>query len=171
MAKKTNKTSHVLNLITGSQPPVASSGETQPSSSASGETQQEGSAAEEPVRVPSANVTVVDPREEGKLSEEIQKNLIRELEKEQKKTCRRAGRTVPGAGRTARTAQEQTKQTQEQPEQPKSSPNKGRDTCTGKTKSRISGRAGISGRAEAGRWSRLPGRKHYGGDPYSGTDP
>ena len=83
MAKKTNKTSHVLNLITGSQPPVASSGETQPSSSASGETQQEGSAAEEPVRVPSANVTVVDPREEGKLSEEIQKNLIQELEKEQ----------------------------------------------------------------------------------------
>ena len=74
MAKKTNKTSHVLNLITGSQPPVASSGETQPPSSASGETQQEGSAAEEPVRVPSANVTVVDPREEGKLAEEIQKN-------------------------------------------------------------------------------------------------
>lgn len=73
MAKKTNKTSHVLNLITGSQPPVAPSGETQ----------QEGSAAEEPVRVPSANVTVVDPREEGKLAEEIQKNLIRELEKEQ----------------------------------------------------------------------------------------
>ena len=83
MAKKTNKTSHVLNLITGSQPPVASSGETQPPSSASGETQQEGSAAEEPVRVPSANVTVVDPREEGKLAEEIQKNLIQELEKEQ----------------------------------------------------------------------------------------
>ena len=83
MAKKTNKTSHVLNLITGSQPPVASSGETQPSSSASGETQQEGSAAEEPVRVPSSNVTVVDPREEGKLAEEIQKNLIQELEKEQ----------------------------------------------------------------------------------------
>ena len=83
MAKKTNKTSHVLNLITGSQPPVASSGETQPSSSASGETQQEGSAAEEPIRVPSANVTVVDPREEGKLAEEIQKNLIQELEKEQ----------------------------------------------------------------------------------------
>ena len=82
MAKKTNKTSHVLNLITGSQPPVASSGQTQPSSSASGETQQEGSAAEEPVRVPSANVTVVDPREEGKLAEEIQKNLIQELEKE-----------------------------------------------------------------------------------------
>ena len=53
MAKKTNKTSHVLNLITGSQPPVASSGETQPSSSASGETQQEGSAAEEPVSAPS----------------------------------------------------------------------------------------------------------------------
>ena len=87
MAKKTNKTSHVLNLITGSQPPVASSGETQPSSSASGETQQEGSAAEEPVRVPSANVTVVDPREEGKLAEEIQKNLIRELEKEQEKAA------------------------------------------------------------------------------------
>ena len=83
MAKKTNKTSHVLNLITGSQPPVASSGQTQPSSSASGETQQEGLAAEEPVRVPSANVTVVDPREEGKLAEEIQKNLIQELEKEQ----------------------------------------------------------------------------------------
>ena len=63
MAKKTNKTSQVLNHITGSEPPVASSGETQPSSSASGESQQEGSAAEEPVRVPSSNVTVVDPRE------------------------------------------------------------------------------------------------------------
>ena len=83
MAKKTNKTSHVLNLITGSQPPVPSSGETQPSAQASGETQQKGSADEEPVRVPSANVTVVDPREEGKLAEEIQKNLIQELEKEQ----------------------------------------------------------------------------------------
>ena len=28
-------------------------------------------------------MTVVDPREEGKLAEEIQKNLIQELEKEQ----------------------------------------------------------------------------------------
>lgn len=102
MAKKTNKTSHVLNLITGSQPPVASSGETQPSSSASGKTQQEGSAAEEPVRVPSANVTVVDPREEGKLSEEIQKNLIRELEKEQEE----------------KHAEEQAEQSREQEEQP-----------------------------------------------------
>ena len=106
MAKKTNKTSHVLNLITGSQPPVASSGETQPSSSASGETQQKGSAAEEPVRVPSANVTVVDPREEGKLAEEIQKNLIQELEKEQ--TEEQAEQ--PG---------EQEEQTEEQTEQPK----------------------------------------------------
>ena len=102
MAKKTNKTSHVLNLITGSQPPVASSGETQPSSSASGETQQEGSAAEEPVRVPSANVTVVDPREEGKLAEEIQKNLIREMEKEQEE----------------KHAEEQAEQSREQEEQP-----------------------------------------------------
>ena len=106
MAKKTNKTSHVLNLITGSQPPVASSGETQPPSSASGETQQEGSAAEEPVRVPSANVTVVDPREEGKLAEEIQKNLIQELEKEQ--TEEQAEQ--PG---------EQEEQSEEQIEQPK----------------------------------------------------
>lgn len=106
MAKKTNKTSHVLNLITGSQPPVASSGETQPPSSASGETQQEGSAAEEPVRVPSANVTVVDPREEGKLAEEIQKNLIQELEKEQ--TEEQAEQ--PG---------EQEEQSEEQTEQPK----------------------------------------------------
>ena len=105
MAKKTNKTSHVLNLITGSQPPVASSGETQPSSSASGETQQEGSAAEEPVRVPSANVTVVDPREERKLAEEIQKNLIQELEKEQ--TEEQAEQ--PG---------EQEEQSEEQAEQP-----------------------------------------------------
>ena len=104
MAKKTNKTSHVLNLITGSQPPVASSGQTQPSSSASGETQQEGSAAEEPVRVPSANVTVVDPREEGKLAEEIQKNLIQELEKEQ--TEEQAEQ--PG---------EQEEQSEEQPEE------------------------------------------------------
>ena len=106
MAKKTNKTSHVLNLITGSQPPVASSGETQPSSSASGETQQEGSAAEEPVRVPSANVTVVDPREEGKLAEEIQKNLIQELEKEQTEE-------------QAEQPREQEEQSEEQSEQPK----------------------------------------------------
>ena len=111
MAKKTNKTSHVLNLITGSQPPVASSGQTQPSSSASGETQQEGSAAEEPVRVPSANVTVVDPREEGKLAEEIQKNLIQELEKEQ---------TEEQAEQSEEQSEEQPEeQTEEQTEQPK----------------------------------------------------
>ena len=96
MAKKTNKTSHVLNLITGSQPPVTSSGETQ----------QEGSAAEEPVRVPSANVTVVDPREEGKLAEEIQKNLIQELEKEQTEE-------------QAEQPREQEEQSEEQAEQPR----------------------------------------------------
>ena len=110
MAKKTNKTSHVLNLITGSQPPVASSGQTQPSSSASGETQQEGSAAEEPVRVPSANVTVVDPREEGKLAEEIQKNLIQELEKEQ---------TEEQAEQPGEQEEQSEEQTEEQTEQPK----------------------------------------------------
>ena len=108
MAKKTNKTSHVLNLITSSQPPVASSGETQPSSSASGETQQEGSAAEEPVRVPSANVTVVDPREEGKLAEEIQKNLIQELEKEQ---------TEEQAEQPGKQEEQQEEQSEEQPEE------------------------------------------------------
>ena len=126
MAKKTNKTSHVLNLITGSQPPVASSGETQPSSSASGETQQEGSAAEEPVRVPSANVTVVDPREEGKLAEEIQKNLIQELEKEQ--TEEQAEQPGEQEEQSEEQSEEQTEeqseeqseeQTEEQTEQPK----------------------------------------------------
>ena len=111
MAKKTNKTSHVLNLITGSQPPVASSGETQPSSSASGETQQEGSAAEEPVRVPSANVTVVDPREEGKLAEEIQKNLIREMEKEQEE------KHAEEQAEQSREQEEQPEQSEEQPEE------------------------------------------------------
>ena len=110
MAKKTNKTSHVLSLITGSQPPVASSGETQPPSSASSETQQEGSAAEEPVRVPSANVTVVDPREEGKLAEEIQKNLIQELEKEQ---------TEEQAEQPGEQEEQPEEQTEEQTEQPK----------------------------------------------------
>ena len=116
MAKKTNKTSHVLNLITGSQPPVASSGETQPSSSASGETQQEGSAAEEPVRVPSANVTVVDPREEGKLAEEIQKNLIQELEKEQ--TEEQAEQPGEPEEQTEEQTEEQPEeQTEEQPEE------------------------------------------------------
>ena len=114
MAKKTNKTSHVLNLITGSQPPVASSGETQPSSSASGETQQEGSAAEEPVRVPSANVTVVDPREEGKLAEEIQKNLIQELEKEQTEEQAEQPRE-----QEEQTEEQSEEQTEEQTEQPK----------------------------------------------------
>ena len=118
MAKKTNKTSHVLNLITGSQPPVASSGETQPSSSASGETQQEGSAAEEPVRVPSANVTVVDPREEGKLAEEIQKNLIQELEKEQ--TEEQAEQPGEQEEQSEEQPEEQSEeQTEEQIEQPK----------------------------------------------------
>lgn len=118
MAKKTNKTSHVLNLITGSQPPVASSGETQPSSSASGETQQEGSAAEEPVRVPSANVTVVDPREEGKLAEEIQKNLIQELEKEQ--TEEQAEQPGEQEEQSEEQSEEQPEeQSEEQTEQPK----------------------------------------------------
>lgn len=118
MAKKTNKTSHVLNLITGSQPPVASSGETQPSSSASGETQQEGSAAEELVRVPSANVTVVDPREEGKLAEEIQKNLIQELEKEQ--TEEQAEQPGEQEEQPEEQSEEQSEeQTEEQTEQPK----------------------------------------------------
>lgn len=122
MAKKTNKTSHVLNLITGSQPPVASSGETQPPSSASGETQQEGSAAEEPVRVPSANVTVVDPREEGKLAEEIQKNLIQELEKEQ--TEEQAEQPGEQEEQSEEQPEEQSEeqseeQTEEQTEQPK----------------------------------------------------
>lgn len=118
MAKKTNKTSHVLNLITGSQPPVASSGETQPSSSASGETQQEGSAAEEPVRVLSANVTVVDPREEGKLAEEIQKNLIQELEKEQ--TEEQAEQPGEQEEQSEEQPEEQPEeQTEEQTEQPK----------------------------------------------------
>jgi len=126
MAKKTNKTSHVLNLITGSQPPVASSGETQPSSSASGETQQEGSAAEEPVRVPSANVTVVDPREEGKLAEEIQKNLIQELEKEQtEEQAEQPGEQEEQSEEQSeeqqeeQTEEQQEEQTEEQTEQPK----------------------------------------------------
>ena len=122
MAKKTNKTSHVLNLITGSQPPVASSGETQPSSSASGETHQEGSAAEEPVRVPSANVTVVDPREEGKLAEEIQKNLIQELEKEQtEEQAEQPGeQEEQSEEQTEEQSEEQSEeQTEEQTEQPK----------------------------------------------------
>ena len=123
MAKKTNKTSHVLNLITGSQPPVASSGETQPSSSASGETQQEGSAAEEPVRVPSANVTVVDPREEGKLAEEIQKNLIQELEKEQTEEqaeqSEEQSEEQPEEQPEEQTEEQQEEQTEEQTEQPK----------------------------------------------------
>ena len=122
MAKKTNKTSHELNLITGSQPPVASSGETQPSSSASGETQQEGSAAEEPVRVPSANVTVVDPREEGKLAEEIQKNLIQELEKEQtEEQAEQPGEQEeqPEEQPEEQTEEQPEEQTEEQTEQPK----------------------------------------------------
>ena len=122
MGKKTNKTSHVLNLITGSQPPVASSGETQPSSSASGETQQEGSAAEEPVRVPSANVTVVDPREEGKLAEEIQKNLIQELEKEQtEEQAEQPGEQEeqPEEQSEEQPEEQPEEQTEEQTEQPK----------------------------------------------------
>lgn len=119
MAKKTNKTSHVLNLITGSQPPVTSSGETQPPAQASGETQQKGSTAEEPVRVPSANVTVVDPREEGKLAEEIQKNLIRELEKEQtQEQAEQPREQEEQSEEQTEQPNEQAEQTQEQTEQP-----------------------------------------------------
>ena len=118
MAKKTNKTSHVLNLITGSQPPVASSVETQQSSTTTGETQQEGSAAEEPVRVPSANVTVVDPREEGKLAEEIQKNLIQELEKEQtEEQAEQPGEQEEQSEEQAEQPREQEEQTEEQSEE------------------------------------------------------
>lgn len=123
MAKKTNKTSHVLNLITGSQPPVTSSGETQPSAQASGETQQKGSTAEEPVRVPSANVTVVDPREEGKLAEEIQKNLIRELEKEQtQEQAEQSREQEEQSEEQTEQPNEQAEQTQEQTEQPQTNP-------------------------------------------------
>ena len=120
MAKKTNKTSHVLNLITGSQPPVTSSGETQPSAQASGETQQKGSTAEEPVRVPSANVTVVDPREEGKLAEEIQKNLIQELEKEQtEEQAEQPGeQEEQSEEQPEEQSEEQTERSEEQTEQP-----------------------------------------------------
>ena len=119
MAKKTNKTSHVLNLITGSQPPVTSSGETQPPAQASGETQQKGSTAEEPVRVPSANVTVVDPREEGKLAEEIQKNLIRELEKEQtQEQAEQPREQEEQSEEQTEQPNEQAEQAQEQTEQP-----------------------------------------------------
>ena len=118
MAKKTNKTSHVLNLITGSQPPVPSSGETQPSAQASGETQQKGSADEEPVRVPSANVTVVDPREERKLAEEIQKNLIQELEKEQtEEQAEQPGEQEEQSEEQAEQPREQEEQTEEQSEE------------------------------------------------------
>lgn len=123
MAKKTNKTSHVLNLITGSQPPVTSSDETQPSAQASGETQQKGSTAEEPVRVPSANVTVVDPREEGKLAEEIQKNLIRELEKEQtQEQAEQSREQEEQSEEQTEQPNEQAEQTQEQTEQPQTNP-------------------------------------------------
>ena len=123
MAKKTNKTSHVLNLITGSQPPVTSSGETQPPAQASGETQQEGSTAEEPVRVLSANVTVVDPREEGKLAEEIQKNLIRELEKEQtQEQAEQSREQEEQSEEQTEQPNEQAEQTQEQTEQPQTNP-------------------------------------------------
>lgn len=113
MAKKTNKTSHVLNLITGSQPPAQ----------ASGETQQKGSTAEEPVRVLSANVTVVDPREEGKLAEEIQKNLIRELEKEQtQEQAEQSREQEEQSEEQTEQPNEQAEQTQEQTEQPQTNP-------------------------------------------------
>ncbi len=123
MAKKTNKTSHVLNLITGSQPPVTSSGETQPPAQASGETQQKGSTAEEPVRALSANVTVVDPREEGKLAEEIQKNLIRELEKEQtQEQAEQPREQEEQSEEQTEQPNEQAEQAQEQTEQPQTNP-------------------------------------------------
>lgn len=123
MAKKTNKTSHVLNLITGSQPPVTSSGETQPPAQASGETQQKGSTAEEPVRALSANVTVVDPREEGKLAEEIQKNLIRELEKEQtEEQAEQPREQEEQSEEQTEQPNEQAEQAQEQTEQPQTNP-------------------------------------------------
>ena len=108
-------------------------------------------------------MTVVDPREEGKLAEEIQKNLIQELKK---RTDRRAGRTARGAGRTVgrtvrrtdrRTVGRTVRRTDRRTD--RAAQNKRRDTCTERT--------GTTGRAEAGRWSKLPGRKYHGGDPYS----
>ena len=63
-------------------------------------------------RQPSANVTVVDPREEGKLAEEIQKNLIRELEKEQTEEQAEQPREQEEQ------SEEQTERSEEQTEQP-----------------------------------------------------
>ena len=55
-------------------------------------------------------MTVVDPREEGKLAEEIQKNLIQELEKEQ---------TEEQAEQPGEQEEQSEEQTEEQTEQPK----------------------------------------------------
>ena len=53
-------------------------------------------------------MTVVDPREEGKLAEEIQKNLIQELEKEQ---------TEEQAEQPGKQEEQQEEQSEEQPEE------------------------------------------------------
>ena len=59
-------------------------------------------------------MTVVDPREEGKLAEEIQKNLIQELEKEQTEE------QAEQPGKQEEQPEEQPEeQTEEQTEQPK----------------------------------------------------
>ena len=55
-------------------------------------------------------MTVVDPREEGKLAEEIQKNLIQELEKEQ---------TEEQAEQPGEQEEQSEEQSEEQTEQPK----------------------------------------------------
>lgn len=79
MAKKTNKTSHVLNLITGSQSSAEEAEPTQQAQASS--TPAASGAAPMPASAPS-NVTVVDTADDEALSDTIKQNLLQELEKE-----------------------------------------------------------------------------------------
>ena len=79
MAKKTNKTSHVLNLITGSQSSAEEAEPTQQAQASS--TPAASGAAPAPASAPS-NVTVVDTADDEALSDTIKQNLLQELEKE-----------------------------------------------------------------------------------------
>ena len=62
MAKKTNKTSHVLNLITGG----------------SGDPEPDARQTQDPMQT-EQNVVVVDPEEEERIAEDIRRQLLKEM--------------------------------------------------------------------------------------------
>ena len=95
MARKTNKTSHVLNLITNGEPEIIpEQPEPAPAASTSTPASSAPAPAAQAVSAPAANeskVTVVNAdKENSAVEEEIQKKLLEALEKEEREAQKKA---------------------------------------------------------------------------------